>query len=86
MPANKLKVVKKIELYHGSILLGEAVAMEDGYYSFFANPEGQGGWPPYMMRWIADELDKLHRDDKQVQEYFGAETKIDLSSLRGDPV
>ena len=64
-PDNKLKVVKKIELYRGSVLLGEGVAMEDGYYSFFPDTSNGGGWPPYMMRWIADELDKLHRTQVQ---------------------
>lgn len=50
-------------------LLGYAIMLEDGYYSF--SFDGDGMWPSYALMAIAHKLDELNKPwDDHINEYF----------------
>lgn len=54
------------------VCIGDFLMSEDGYYNWWPVPERDGYIPSYMLRAIADELDKLNKDwDEQVQNDAG---------------
>lgn len=54
-------------------LRGDFQRLEDGFYYLFPRPDG-GCYPPYLLRWIADELDRLNEPhQKEIEKYFSGQ-------------
>jgi hypothetical protein len=53
--------------------MGDFLMSPDGYYDWWPESDRDGSLPSYVLRMLADELDKLNADwDKQVQAaHFG---------------
>lgn len=74
MGYNKLITIRKVDtgIYTvyapNEVYMGEFIMKEDGYYDFWPEPKA-GYWPSYMLRTLADLLDKLNEEwDKIIQE------------------
>ena len=71
-----VKLVERAEaagfdvFYENGVKLGEILAKEDGFYDFW--PELRGGfWASYVLKEIADHLDRLNEPwQKDIEEYF----------------
>lgn len=64
---NKISETKIIVLAYNGVKIGEFLMKEDGYFDYW--PEKRDGYiPSYMLRTLADELDKLNENwDKSIQ-------------------
>ena len=48
---------------------GDFVTLDDGFVYYW--PSGNGSLAAYVLRWIADELDKRNKEwNKQINDYF----------------
>lgn len=55
---------------------GEFETLHDGYQYYWPSAAGGGAFSSWMLRALADELDRLNADwDKQVREYFDRHQK-----------
>lgn len=56
--------------FQNNVLLGQIFTKEDGYYAFWPEP-GEGYWPAYLLRAIADLLDERNKKwDEEINAYF----------------
>ena len=58
--------------YDNNVFLGDIFAKEDGFYDFWPEYPGRGGyWPAYLLREIANKLDQLNEPyQKDIDTYF----------------
>jgi hypothetical protein len=58
--------------YENHVFVGEFIIKEDGFYDFWPEHPSKGGyWSSYILREIADKLDKLNAPyEKDLDEYF----------------
>lgn len=55
----------------GEVVLGQLVATESGHYEFLPDLSKGGYWPSYLLREIANEVDRKNADwDAEIARYF----------------
>lgn len=57
--------------FNNGRLIGQFEPLEDGFYYFWPQFEGGGCLTPFILREIADELDKLNQPwNDEIDKYF----------------